>query len=359
MFDKINFIFSGGGETGYAHHARSFWGELEPLLPQQDGGKECTIVLGTVNDPDFYRDIDGYKIAYNVWESTRYPDDFFQRLLDFDQLWVPTKWQRQCAIEQGYPADRVKIVPEGVDGKTFKPIGKEVINLQHPSADTFRFLLFGRWEDRKSTTEIIRTFSQTFGADPRVALILSVDNNFPVDEYHSTEERLNAYGFGAKNIWNYGFVKRQDYIKLMRTGHVFLSCARAEGWNLPLMEALACGTPSICSDYGAQLDFAKSALKVDIKEHKKPVNVYNMPDCPGTWAEPDFIDLSKKMRMAYDNYAYWKKKTLKDSGRFRKDWSWENAAKIAYDTMDTLSKKDAVTTPKKPVTCDYHFVEGA
>lgn len=360
MFDKVNFIFSGGGETGYAHHARSFWGELEPLLPQQDEGKECTIVLGTVNDPDFYRDIEGYKIAYNVWESTLYPDDFFQRLLDFDQLWVPTKWQRQCAIDQGYPADRVKIVPEGVDGKTFKPRGKDVIGLRGPGPETFRFLLFGRWEDRKATKEIIETFRKTFTKDSdRVSLILSVDNPFPVDQYHSTAERLAAYNLEDPRIWNCGFVQRGEYINMMRTGHVFLSCARAEGWNLPLMEALACGTPSICSDYGAQLDFAKSALKVKIKEHKKPVNVYNMPDCPGTWAEPDFNDLSRKMRMAYDDYKYWQKKTLKDSGRFRKEWSWENAAKVAYETLDALSQKDALITPKKPATFNYHFVEGA
>ena len=139
MFDKVKFIFSGGGETGYAHHARSFWGALEKLVPQQDGGKECTIVLGCVNDPDFYRDFVGYTVAYNVWESTRYPDDFFQRLLDFDQLWVPTKWQRDCAVEQGYPADRVKIVPEGVDGKTFKP-GKA-----RAEDGLTRFIVFGRW----------------------------------------------------------------------------------------------------------------------------------------------------------------------------------------------------------------------
>ena len=30
----------------------------------------------------------------------------------------------------------------------------------------------------------------------------------------------------------------------MKNGHVFLSCARSEGWNLPLIEAMACGTPA-------------------------------------------------------------------------------------------------------------------
>jgi autotransporter strand-loop-strand O-heptosyltransferase len=362
MFDKVNFIFSGGGETGYAHHARSFWGELEKLVPHKWDviGKECTIILGCVNDPDFYRSIDGYKIAYNVWESTRYPDDFFQRLLDFDQLWVPSKWQRQCTIDQGYPADRVKIVPEGVDGETFKPLHKhEKIALRGPTK-SFRFLVFGRWEDRKSTKEIIESFKKAFVKNEDVCLLLSVNNAFPVDLYKTTGERLVAYDFLPDHrIHNIGFVTRQEYINILRTGHVFVSCSRAEGWNLPLIEALACGTPSICSNYGAQLDFAQSAIKVKIKEHKKPINVYNMPDCPGTWAEPDFDDLVKQFQKAYEKHDYYKRKTRMVSQAFRDKWSWKNAAKIAYDVLDDLSKKESQVVVPKRTTFNYHFIEGA
>ena len=38
---------------------------------------------------------DGYRIGYNVWESTRYSEQFFQQLLTLDELWVPTQWQKQ------------------------------------------------------------------------------------------------------------------------------------------------------------------------------------------------------------------------------------------------------------------------
>ena len=47
------------------------------------------------------------------------------------------------------------------------------------------------------------------------------------------------------------FPSREDYIKYLQKGHVFLSCARSEGWNLPLIEAMACGTPVIASERGA------------------------------------------------------------------------------------------------------------
>jgi glycosyltransferase involved in cell wall biosynthesis len=59
------------------------------------------------------------------------------------------------------------------------------------------------------------------------------------------------------------------YAKFLKAGHVFLSCARSEGWNLPLIEAMACGTPSIYSDCSGQLEFAKGkGIPVKIKNEQ-------------------------------------------------------------------------------------------
>ena len=54
-------------------------------------------------------------IAYTVWETDSFDANFFERLLEYDQLLVPSQWQKDCAIEQGYPSPRVNIVPEAVE----------------------------------------------------------------------------------------------------------------------------------------------------------------------------------------------------------------------------------------------------
>jgi glycosyltransferase involved in cell wall biosynthesis len=38
----------------------------------------------------------------------------------------------------------------------------------------------------------------------------------------------------------------------------FYHVLEAEGWNLPLIEAMACGTPSIYSACSGQMEFAKN-----------------------------------------------------------------------------------------------------
>ena len=73
----------------------------EPMYDYKgDFVPDVHIVLMETNNHYFFDDYKGYKIAYNVWESTRYPDDFFKQLLKFDEMWVPTQWQYDCIIEQ-------------------------------------------------------------------------------------------------------------------------------------------------------------------------------------------------------------------------------------------------------------------
>jgi len=51
--------------------------------------QDINLVLSETNHHYFYDSYTGPKIAYNVWESTLQPDYFFNKLKEFDELWVP------------------------------------------------------------------------------------------------------------------------------------------------------------------------------------------------------------------------------------------------------------------------------
>jgi autotransporter strand-loop-strand O-heptosyltransferase len=317
-------------------------GKLEDFLIYPDKSKEffqdVNIVLSETNHHIFYQDYVGPKIAYNVWESTLQPEEFFNELLKYDEIWVPSKWQRECTINQGANPNKVKVVPEGVDIHTFFP--EEVEKLEQYNDGRFKFLLFGRWDYRKSTKEIIQTFLKTFSPDEPVDLVVSIDNMWgeEMDGYKTTEERLEAYGLTDPRIKMIHFPTREDYIKYLKTGHIFVSCARSEGWNLPLIEAMACGTPSIYSECCAQMEFAEGkGIPVKIIG-EKPANSndygrYTMSDLPGNYYEPDFNDLSEKMRFVYKNYKQCKLDAIKDAIEIHKEFSWERIGEIGYNTV--------------------------
>jgi autotransporter strand-loop-strand O-heptosyltransferase len=324
-------------------------GKLEDFQIYPEQSKEffhdVNIVLSETNHHIFYQDYIGPKIAYNVWESTLQPAQFFNELLKYDEIWVPSKWQRECTINQGANPDKVKVVPEGVDIHTFFP--EEVEKLESYNDGRFKFLLFGRWDYRKSTKEIIQTFLKTFSPEEPVDLIVSIDNMWgeEMDGYKNTEERLEAYGLTDPRIKMIHFPTREDYIKYLKTGHVFVSCARSEGWNLPLIEAMACGTPSIYSECCAQMEFAEGkGIPVKIIG-EKPANAndygrYTMSELPGNYYEPDFDDLSNKMRFTYENYNQCKLDALTDAIDIHKNFSWEKVGEIGYNTITEFMEKN-------------------
>ena len=216
------------GHTGYANHAREFATKLNERIPvrirnfthtsdidyltqkQKDmvihqtwadkpweigtpfkrnpKDKLINIILMETNHMYFYDEYVGPKIAYNVWESDVQPFHFFEKLKEYDQIWVPTEWQRQCTIKQGMPAEKVFVVPEGVDIERFYPV--EPLK----EREKFQFMIFGRWDYRKYTREMVQAFNEEFKDDENVELLLSADNPYPVDTYNSTEERLEKYG---------------------------------------------------------------------------------------------------------------------------------------------------------------------
>jgi autotransporter strand-loop-strand O-heptosyltransferase len=319
---------------------------------------DLNIILCETDHYIFYDNYNGPKIAYNVWESTLQPDGFFKKLLEYDELWVPSKWQRDCTIKQGYNPEKIKVIPEGVDVDIFFPE-----NVTHPVTNNcFSFFLAGRWDYRKSTKEIIETFIKTFKHIDDVKLILSVDNPFSNDGLNSTEERLKFYGLEDPKIEILHFPSREDYVKILKSCNVFLSCARSEGWNLPLIESMACGIPSIYSNCSGQLEFAEGkGIPVNIIGELPVSNSsYNhFNTSVGNYYEPDFEDLSVKMLDTYKNYPNLKKLSLEESGLIRKEFNWETVSEKAYKTIhEFLNKKSWLNKPIEKNQVFISYLDG-
>jgi autotransporter strand-loop-strand O-heptosyltransferase len=316
---------------------------------------DLNIVLCETDHHLFYDNYNGPKIAYNVWETTKQPENFFNKLKEFDELWVPSKWQRDVTIAQGYDPNKIKVVPEGVDTSVFYP---ETTTHELTSDGRFKFFLAGRWDYRKSTKEIIETFLKTFDKDEPVDLIVSIDNPFSGDGLETTENRLKYYGLEDERVKIIHFPSREDYVKILKSCHVFLSCARSEGWNLPLIEAMACGIPSIYSNCSGQLEFAAGkGIPVNILGEKpasdSSYNHFN--EYAGNYYEPDFEDLSKKIKLAYEFNNDLKKNAIEDSSKIREQFSWEKIGEIGHKTIIEFyeKNKDKNTQLKNEIKVSY------
>lgn len=398
------------GQTGYANHSRNFFSELSKLCDLKirnstvddnknqyftekqknliieqsyfdEEGKFATyppegkreiegfeqdidIVLETNQHYYFY---DNYKpktsIAYLVWESTRLQEHFFNHLRrNFDYFWCPSTWQRDCMVEQGWPEDKIFVVPEGVD-----PELKPANNLKHLlNKEKFQFFLAGRWDYRKSTTEIIRAFLEEFKNDKNVELLCSIDNPFAKDNL-TTEQRLIEHNLISDKIKIIHFPKRQDYIRYMQYCHCHISCSRSEGWGLPISDSIACGTPTIYAHNTAPIDFASEiGIPVKTKEMRQAKDCVFLDGVEGEYPEPDFDHLKKQMRYAFNNFKELKEKALAYAPKFAEKYKWEKQAELAHSILKKIKAKknkkniSKSSGPKKiawvvSFTKDYEF----
>lgn len=342
---KVAFYGTLNERTGYGIHATNFVRGLSKLTPVDVNGEGDVYIslYDTVTASNITTRHPKPSILYNVWESTRQPDNFIDKLSLYDQMWVPSEWQRQCTINQGISEDFVKVVPEGIDPDIYKPAEYSPL----VKGDTFYFVHVGQWQPRKSTKEICEAFIKAFPDNPNVRLYISADTLFPSDNYKSTEERLEGFGINDPRIIPVHFEERDVYIRRLQQADCFVTCARSEGWNLPLCEAMACGIPAIASDFGGSTEYTKDALLVRIKELKKPEGIYGEWDVPGLWGEPDYEHLVELMREVYENHEEYKEKALRASEVVRKDFSWEAAANKAFNLISELYQEHLETHQSK------------
>lgn len=334
MFKEIKVVATFNERTGYGIHGSRFFPKLLDRVGKfKDGEGVATVSLLDVVSASHVTAVHpSPSILYNVWESTEYPMAFMEKLKNYDQLWVPSEWQRSCSIAQGIPEEFVKVVPEGVDPDVYKPVDVEI-------GEIFTFVHVGQWQPRKSTLEVIQSFLKAFPDNDSVRLELSVDTLFPSDQYKSTEERLEACGIKDKRIIVVHFEEREDYIRRLQRAGCFVSCSRSEGWGLPIIEAMACGVPTIVADFGGSTEYAFDAIKVRVPKLIKPYGIYGNWDVPGYWGEPDFDHLVEQMRAVYSDYYGYKKRALESSERIRRDFSWDKAADKAMVILESLSQR--------------------
>lgn len=346
------------GRHGYNTHTRGFfealakrrpvfsspliglegpWQEDQNQLAELYGQDLVSIALLYGSLMDVLATAPGPKVAYTVWESTRIPADWQKPLGATDRIWVPSTWGRQVMIDNGFPARQVDVVPEGVDATLFCPDGPKTDAFG--DGPEFRFLNIGRYEDRKGTRLLIEAFDAEFGPDEPVKLLVACHNSH--DKDYDLPAILRSIGIrhSHKLAFIPPFKSFELVASLYRACDAFVSPFRAEGWGLPLIEAMACGLPVIATDYSAPRDFL-GAESYRLKNHMVAIDkpyFESIDGDYGVWAEPDRDHLRVLMRTVYENREQACRRGLQASARIRRTFSWDRAAAIADDLIATIS----------------------
>jgi glycosyltransferase involved in cell wall biosynthesis len=285
----------------------------------------------------------GSHVVWAIFESDRLPRDFVDFLNRHALvIWVPTHWGRDTLLANGAPAERVDVVPEGVDPDMFHGHVRRVVSR---SGQPFRFLAVGKLEKRKAYPELLEAFGQAFGNDTTVELVLKADDLQHIELHERKKRQLTGLVAlsGMTNVkLQWGNWPRERMAGLYNYCDAFVFPSRAEGWGLPALEAIATGLPIVSTLYSGHTEFLQdvrgSVLEVefalepiDDPEYLKswPADAANR----GSWAQPSITSLATCLKAVRRSYSSYGDAAAVNGSLVREKFSWSAAANKAMDSL--------------------------
>lgn len=158
-------------------------------------------------------------------------------------------------------AGEVVVAPHGVDHARFSPLASpegDGALLRRAGVDPARpYVLFvGTVEPRKDVASLVTAFAEVADADPEPVLVIAGRRGW---KEAAVDAALAAAGRHRDRIKCTGYVADECVPALLRNAAVAAYPSLAEGYGLPALEALACGTPLVTTAGTAMAELAGGA----------------------------------------------------------------------------------------------------
>jgi len=270
--------------------------------------------------------------VYLVWEGDKIPEWMLEECCNdnIDKIIVPSQHTLDAVkntITDSYPPyfmDKFIIIPHGVDLNKFHPVPTK-------KSDTFKFLAvkgFTNMEDRGGIQYLIQAYLNEFKKKDNVELIIKLNSAYGIPDFNKLFPDLKNKDNPKITLITETLDDKQ-LNQLYNDCDVFVSPTRAESFNLPVLESLATGTPTICTAYGGQVDFidVECGWLIPYKLHEVKHDLFYEGI---KWATPSITELRRQMRFAFQNPEIVKAMSSRAIG-IANNLTWDNTAKYIND----------------------------
>ena len=195
----------------------------------------------------------------------------------------------------------------------------------------FVFLCSKGWRgttwDRGGVQYLLKAFAEEFSKDEKVELIIKLNPAYINPEHiKQAVDNLKLPDNRAKININCDNLSMEKLNELYNKADCFVCATRGEAFNLPGLEAMSCGLPTIQTDFGGQVDYMKNnsnsfPIGYKLEEVKEDIMYEGIQ-----WAVPSIENLRIHLRYAFEHQD-----KIKEMGEQAeedsKQWSWDNSAK--------------------------------
>ncbi len=298
--------------------------------------------------PSFERPEVGKWVMIQPWEYGFIPAPWLQPMRDeVDEIWVPSRYARQCYIDSGISSAKVFVIPNGVDVTRFCP---QAPPAQFATNKSFKFLFVGGTIPRKGIQLLLETYRRFFKREDDVCLVIKDMGGKGVYRGSTAQDQIRAFADDpvAPEIEYIDYHLRHDQVAgLFTAADVLVHPYHGEGFGMPMAEAMACGRPAIVTGLGAAMDFCnqQNSYLIPASRHDMPTKkISEMDACGYPWlANPDPDALGYLMREAVLSPAKRMEKGRAARRTIVDEFTWNHAADMVELRLQALatSKPDA------------------
>lgn len=187
----------------------------------------------------------GQRNGFPIFELNQLTELEKHQLNSLDQVFVCSKWAKSVLENNGINKP-VNVVPLGYDPNIFRP--RPIVTKSKKTI----FINIGKWEFRKGHDILCTAFRNAFTAQDNVELWMINENPF------LTSDERNAWisRYQHPKIKLLPRFETQEQLSfVMAKADCGVFPARAEGWNLEILELMAIGIPSIVTNYAGHTEF--------------------------------------------------------------------------------------------------------
>lgn len=239
--------------------------------------------------------------------------------------------RRDVSARLGLPLDRIRVTPLAAHAR-FRPACPQsqcAVRAKYNLIDRPYLLALGMLESRKNLPRLLEAFAMLRRAEPGLThqLVLAGHQGWGAGDVFATIRRL---GLQSEVNW-LDFVAAEDLPALLSAADLLVHPSLYEGFGLPPLEAMACGTPVV------------AANSTSLPEVVGDAGLLADPFRPETFA-------MAMRRVLTDEglRAELKRRGPEQARRF----SWERTARLtlaAYQEAERLSREQPVSRPPRGV----------
>jgi len=259
--------------------------------------------------------------GYFFWETDKIPADWTKIINEsiVDEVWVPCESNKRACLNGGVTKP-VYVVPQYT--KTNIVTEERAKQLLPIPGDAYKFYSIFQYTKRKNPEGLINAYLSEFTAEDNVMLVVKTYGPSSFSDRRWIKEAIQdmkAQYEDAPPIFLFGELLKPEQVDAIHAQcQCYIHAGIGEGWNIPLIDAMAYNRQTITTKLGGIADWIVDSsyviphTMVNVDNTGMPWGGFYTPD--QKWGKVKTEEIQEAMRQAYNerNDFSWRTDKYKD-----------------------------------------------